>query len=513
MISQETLEKLPQILTDRINKANTELLTRMGKQIRKIGTLGAANVHKLEQMRLMGASLRRIKKALADASGKNLKEIEVIFERLAKDAYFDAEPYYRWRELDFIPYEENKKLQTLVKSIAKQAQKDYMNLSHTTAVSLKDKRGNTVALPLEKAYKTVIDQAIHNVLTGKESYQSEFRRTLRDFASSGLKAVEYESGYVRRLDSAVRMNLLEGMKQINQALQDYVGAEVGADGVEISVHEAPAPDHADIQGQQMSNEEFERWQKEHQYPRRQIGKLNCYHFAFRVVLGVNKPNYTQEQLNDIKRRNTEGITFEGKHYTLYEARQMQRKLEVAIRKEKDLQTLARAAGDETLVRETRMKQNRLVNRYKALSDAAGLSYKHDRLNAGMLTRTRKSSIINVLPNADKVVIDINKFTGYALNPSKDLNKATAFRSALGYTSDNAEELIQNIRGNISKFNAVEKPNNGYGTRYEVIMTLMGPNGKRANVKTGWIKDKETGETRLTSAYVTKKKFGANENET
>lgn len=513
MISQETLEELPQILTERINKANAELLTRMGKQIRKIGTLGAANVHKLEQMRLMGASLRRIKKALADASGKNLKEIEVIFERLAKDSYFDAEPYYRWCGLDFIPYEENKKLQMLVKSMAEQAQKDYTNLSRTTAVSLKDTRGNAVTLPLEKAYRTVIDQAIHNISTGQESYQSELRRTLRDFANSGLKTVEYESGYVRRLDSAVRMNLLEGMKQINQALQDYVGAEIGTDGVEISVHEAPAPDHADIQGQQMSNEEFERWQKEHQYPRRQIGKLNCYHFAFRVVLGINKPNYTQEQLTDIKRRNAEGVIFEGKHYTLYEARQMQRKIETAIRKAKDFQTLARAAGDETLMREARMKQRRLTNQYKAFSDAAGLSYKQDRLNTGMLTRIRKSSIINVLPNADKVVIDINKFTGYALNPSKDLDKATAFQSALGYTSNNAEELIQNIRKNVSRFNAVEKPDNGYGTRYEVLMTLTGSNGKRANVKTGWIKDKETGETRLTSAYVTKKKFGVNENAT
>lgn len=38
------------------------------------------------------------------------------------------------------------------------------------------------------------------------------------------------------------------------------------------------------------------------------------------------------------------------------------------------------------------------------------------------------------------------------------------------------------------------------------MSLLGENGKTANVKTAWIIDKITKETRLTSAYVTSKKW-------
>ena len=38
------------------------------------------------------------------------------------------------------------------------------------------------------------------------------------------------------------------------------------------------------------------------------------------------------------------------------------------------------------------------------------------------------------------------------------------------------------------------------------MKIVGPNGKSANVKTGWIVDAKTGVTRLTSVYVTKKKI-------
>jgi hypothetical protein len=109
--------------------------------------------------------------------------------------------------------------------------------------------------------------------------------------------------------------------------------------------------------------------------------------------------------------------------------------------------------------------------------------------------------METLPNADKAVIPVEKFIGYALNQKKAPNKAFAFRLALGYTIYNYEKLIDNIRGNIKKFPAVAKPNIGYGQRYQVIMKLRGENGKTANVLTAWLIDKNTNETRLISVYV------------
>ena len=114
--------------------------------------------------------------------------------------------------------------------------------------------------------------------------------------------------------------------------------------------------------------------------------------------------------------------------------------------------------------------------------------------------------MGILPNSDSVYISESKINGYALNPEREPNKAAAFREALGYDLSNAEMLINNIRENIKKFEATRKQDNGYGIRYEVIMTLTGENGKRANVKTAWIVDGVTGETRLISAYVTKKRI-------
>ena len=118
----------------------------------------------------------------------------------------------------------------------------------------------------------------------------------------------------------------------------------------------------------------------------------------------------------------------------------------------------------------------------------------------------ESGIMNLLPGIDDLVIDVNKFTQYALNPEKEPNKAKAFKEALGYDLSNADKLIKNIKDNVHNFDAVKKGHTEYGEKYEVLMTLIGENGKKANVKTAWIVDDNTGKTRLVSPYVTKKKF-------
>jgi len=114
-------------------------------------------------------------------------------------------------------------------------------------------------------------------------------------------------------------------------------------------------------------------------------------------------------------------------------------------------------------------------------------------------------MIDVLPKADDVNIPIEKFVNYALNPEKDKDKAVAFSRALGYNLNNYKDLIINIKNNISNFPAKIKPDMGHGTRYEVVMTLTGANGKTANVLTAWIDDNQKNEMRLTNAYVDKKK--------
>ena len=81
-------------------------------------------------------------------------------------------------------------------------------------------------------------------------------------------------------------------------------------------HAACAPDHEPIQGRQYSDAEYEALNDSLQ---RRIGHLNCGHTASPIILGVSEPQYTDAQLQKFKDNNAQGITYNGRQYTLYEA--------------------------------------------------------------------------------------------------------------------------------------------------------------------------------------------------
>ena len=111
--------------------------------------------------------------------------------------------------------------------------------------------------------------------------------------------------------------------------------------------------------------------------------------------------------------------------------------------------------------------------------------------------------MNTLPRYEEAVIPKEKFTEYSLNPQRQKDKARAFDGYLGYNLSNVDNLIKNIRQNLPNYPAVPRPDMGYGQRYQVNMSLLGPNGKTANVLTAWIDDRRNGEMRLTSSYIDK----------
>lgn len=121
-----------------------------------------------------------------------------------------------------------------------------------------------------------------------------------------------------------------------------------------------------------------------------------------------------------------------------------------------------------------------------------------------LTAVAKGGILT-LPRYESAIMPEAKFAKYSLNPEKAPDKARAFKEALGYDLSNYEELMEDIRKHLAEYPAKQKSDLGYGMRYEVILTLKGPNGKTANVLTAWIDDSRNGEIRLTSVYVDKRK--------
>ena len=112
---------------------------------------------------------------------------------------------------------------------------------------------------------------------------------------------------------------------------------------------------------------------------RRIGTLNCGHSAFPIILGVNDPQYTAEELEQFRKENEEGITIGGKHYTLYEATQRQRKYERKIRKQRHKILVAEGLNDKEQLQTAQIKMVRLQEEYVRFSKDAKLPLQHARM--------------------------------------------------------------------------------------------------------------------------------------
>lgn len=399
MLSEEIIDRVTERLTQRINNANEHLLKEIGKSIKQIRTITPSKRNQLINALKYGGDFTKIIKKLKKITDMNVYDIYKIFDEIAKNDYRFAKQFYDYRKLKYIPYEKNTALQSQVRALASMTADEYLNLTNTKALGygLVDKKTKQVVYKgLKDAYYDLVDEAVLSISQGKESFDTAMYRQLKTIAENGLKVV-YESGRAIRLDSVVRMNIKSGLTNMHMEMQKQIGEEFGSDGVEITVHSNPAPDHEDAQGKQFSNDEFKKLQEKGQATTydnkyidmirynsfRPIGTMNCYHYTFSIVLGVNKPQYSNEKLQKIKENNEKGFEYEGKHYTNYEGTQLQRKLETAIREQQDALTFGKASNNQELIEKSSTKLRQLNNKYNQLNRISGLKPKINRLRSGI----------------------------------------------------------------------------------------------------------------------------------
>ena len=379
LLSESYLNSLPDPIAKNMEALNQYVVERICKRLQKIGEMIAPNPEMVNQY--ADADIRAIEKELEKSNESSREEAEKMYLLLAGEVLAFASAFYKAKGMD--PPEDYTK-DPVLKSMVDQAVRNgrsLVNLSGTEMIGFVKKQGNrTVFVPLREYYIQTINKAIMAAKDGTVDYYTAMRSTIKELAKSGVRQYEgykvtFASGYSRRIDTQVRMNLLDGVRQLNMAMLEQTGKEFGADGVEISAHALCAPDHQRIQGKQYSLAEFERLNRSLERP---IGELNCHHFATPIVLGVSKPVYSASELREINKRSNAKVEYAGKTYTRYEASQRQRQLETAIRYAKDERDACVAAGDKLGATQARKKSASLTAEYKRFSENAGLTVRMER---------------------------------------------------------------------------------------------------------------------------------------
>lgn len=381
MQDEKKLDLILEKYYNRYNRYNTKVLETLGNAVKQFDGIKASEAHEIAQKLKYGTDIDQLVNELSEITKKTNEEIYELLDQVAKDNVEFAEVYAKAKNKELLTYEGNEQLQRLVDAIATQTANNMVNITNTRAIGFTLKQEEkTVFKPLKTVYNDLIDEAVYNVATGTTNYQSAMTNVINQLADSGVRVNEekatFESGYTRRIDTSVRQNVLEGVRQVNMQIQEEVGSYYGANGVEISAHSPCAEDHLHIQGKQFTKKEFDRINGDLDRP---IGYYNCRHFVFSVLLGVNTPSYSKKLLKSYEKDSTQKITYEGKTYTKYEATQVQRQLETKIREQKDRQIIAKASGNKEAISQAQKNITTITNKYKDFSDKAGLDVYMDRL--------------------------------------------------------------------------------------------------------------------------------------
>jgi hypothetical protein len=375
------LEDLINPLSELFEKVNSDVLSVITRRIKSIGTMTATDAHKLSIL-IRNKDIKEIERIISDGTDLSIKQIDKILTESA--SYNDdlADSLYKARNIQPSTILTDSALLNVVRTAKENIVDNVVNLSKTTGFMLNGKMTDTA-----KAYNYAVNRAVFEAEQGLFDYNTAIRSVIKQMADSGVRTVDYDSGYHRRMDSAVRMNVLDGVRNMNMNYRETQGKQFGADGVEISAHGLCAVDHQNVQGRQYSNKEFEKLQESLDRP---IGSLNCKHSITPIILGISNPVYSDETLQEYKANSNKKVEYstlqkdsDGKtiknSLSRYDASQKMRQVETNIRQLKDVRNQLSLNNDKIGVAEYDRKIKAKTAYYKKIANEIGLKPQLDRL--------------------------------------------------------------------------------------------------------------------------------------
>lgn len=389
MITDEQFDRLLYRYTSRQDEFNMSVIKVIADRLSKIADFD--NLNTLDREKVMQKDIAEINEAYGKYVSDQRKRIREDFWWIAVIVYLESLRFYEER----LELKMNKTLNDAVTKIVRLSEKSLVKAIQNPVFVIRDLKTPAVlkAYDLEKTYRSVMQEALSYKSLSDDMRTIALKRTETQLFDSGIRYLtDNSSDSVKDVTSAnntIRFNVLDSMKNLINKMQDIMGKQFGANVVELSAHIYPAPDHAPAQGHQYSLEDVEKMQSGEDFKdlqgnkyvgfERNIGQWNCRHYFMKIKKGA-EPTYTQKQLDKILADNERGYTDErGKHRTLYECTQVQRRYEREIRRAKEKYLYGKALNNKSMMAQARNRVGALTTQYKQFSQKCGISAKLERI--------------------------------------------------------------------------------------------------------------------------------------
>lgn len=324
-------------------------------------------------------------------------------------------------------------LSQLVDSFAAQTEGNLKNLTRTTG--FKTMSGYEA---VENAYRRELDKAVIKICSGTFSQDKVLRDTVHDLAQSGLRSIDFSTGYSMQLDTAARLAIRTGCHQLAGKVQDENIKQTGENLVYVSKHWG-----ARNSGEGVAN--HEQWQGKVYYIKdgtdyseeaKRIGQerivnlwyatgysadgarennplglygYNCRHNHYVWFEGVS--TFPKEQPQP------KPVTIDGKTYDYYAVTQKMRSMERTVRALKREKEALGKLGMDT--KEIDIKIKRKVEEYKSFCEKCNVKEKTERMRYECGTSDLKKtkawkSFDNIVKVSKSDIINVEKTSLYEI---------------------------------------------------------------------------------------------------
>lgn len=409
MFTPTEIEALPSAMEQLYRSLQLNIMSDLTERLKANGEeITSAADWQINRLYELGVSKDEIDSLIQSTLNVSDDEIDRIYDEVVKSGYARNEKLYAGKGKEYVPYAENKQLQQLVKAVKNQTKSEYRNITGSLGFAVRNADNTLSFTPLADFYQRTLDNGLMQIASGAVDYNTVLKRAVKAMTDSGLRTVDYASGWSNRVDVAARRALMTGFNQVVAKVNEDNAEQLGTEYFEVSYHRGARPTHQVWQGRVYSKKELETVCG--------LGTVtglcgaNCYHSYSPFIKGIDTPTYSEEELDRINEEENTPKEYNGKEYTAYEAQQRQRQLETAMRADRQkIELLTQGGADDDTITGAKVRYFQRQDEYVKFSKAMGLPEQWERV-----TVNGKNALGSKLP---KKAGNVNKITAESVAKS------------------------------------------------------------------------------------------------
>ncbi|MFQ7546368.1 MAG: phage minor capsid protein [Turicibacter sp.] len=382
MLTPDELAKLQEHLVPLYQELEDFIIEDIARRLKKAGQVTDMAKWQIEMANDIAISMKKIEEEVARINGIAIEEVEKLFNEAALTSLDREVSLYKKAGMSPLTLDNSPLMKQYLEAAIKQTEGELRNITGSMGFAT-TVGGKITYQPIAKVYHNALDLAQFQISSGVLDYNTAVKRAVKSLCDSGVRFIDYESGWSNRVDVAVRRATVTGGNQMatkmTEANIDYLGISY----VETTAHAGARPDHQNWQGQVFCYKG-----KDMRYPDfvestgygtgAGICGWNCRHTFHPFIPNVSVRAYSDADLERIKELDEKIIEYNGKSYNLYQATQKQRQIETAIRKTKRELIGYNASELKNEFSKASIKLQRQKQYYKDFSKAADLPLQNER---------------------------------------------------------------------------------------------------------------------------------------